>query len=288
MKILGLQKLTLLDYPGHLAAIVFLGGCNFRCPFCQNSSLVLEPETLPSVSRDEFLGFLRKRAGILEGICVTGGEPTLHPDLPELLSDIHKTGYPVKLDTNGTNPDLLQALIADGLVDYVAMDIKAGRSNYRKVCGLEKIRILNPCETPSDTEKHESDLGYSVHPDRLLRKICRSVDILKQSTIEYEFRTTTVRGLHTAADFEDIANWLSEPAGTDTSHPDEPGSHFDHVKSGTSAVPNVSPRYFLQSFRDCPEVLQTGHTFSAFSPEEMQEFLEIVQKKIPLASLRGI
>ena len=111
MKILGLQKLTLLDYPGHIAAIVFLGGCNFRCPFCQNSSLVLTPDQLPEISRDEFLRFLRKRAGILEGVCVTGGEPCIHPELPGLLEEIRQTGLLVKLDTNGTNPDMLAALL---------------------------------------------------------------------------------------------------------------------------------------------------------------------------------
>lgn len=250
MNILGLQKLTLLDYPEHLAAILFLGSCNFRCPFCQNSSLVLEPETLPVISREDFLSFLKKRAGILDGIVVTGGEPTLHADLPDLLRDIHNAGYLVKLDTNGTNPAMLQSVIDDGLVDYVAMDIKAGRRNYRRVCGLEKLHILN-----SDLRQVPGE------PDTLMKKVENSIQILKNSSLPYEFRTTVVRGLHTTADFEDIASWLS------------PLSDQAH--------------YYLQSFRDCPEVLQSDHSFSEFSAAEMQEFLQIVQKKIPQASLRG-
>lgn len=237
MKILGLQKLTLLDYPGRLAAILFLGGCNYRCPFCQNSSLVLTPDLLPEISHDELIRFLKKRSGILEGICITGGEPTLHADLPDLIREIRACGYPVKLDTNGTNPDLLSSLIDEGLLDYVAMDIKAGRENYQNVCGLTEDAAART----------------------LLEKVSRSVRLLLQNSVDYEFRTTVVRGLHTETDFLDIAQWLSG-----------------------------CRRYFLQSFRDCDEILLQGHSFSEFSAEEMQHFLKIVQTKIPQASLRGI
>ena len=237
MKILGLQKLTLLDYPGHISAIVFLGGCNFRCPFCQNSSLVQRPAELPIVTEEEFFSFLKKRSGILEGVCVTGGEPTLSPELPDFLSSIKSAGYLVKLDTNGTNPDMLGSLIAEKTVDYVAMDIKAGRANYGHVCGIKN---------PSTAES-------------LLEKVRTSVELLKNSPLEYEFRTTMVKGLHTQSDFEDISQWIS----------------------GCKA-------YYLQSFRDCDEVLQKNHSFSAFSTEEMQHFLSIVQKEIPQACLRGV
>lgn len=277
MKISGLQKLTLLDYPGHIAAIVFLPGCNFRCPFCQNSSLVLIPNEEPEISQKEFLRFLKKRSGILEGICVTGGEPTLHADLPELFRAIHEAGYLAKLDTNGTNPDMLEAMLTEGLLDYVAMDIKAGRNNYRRVCGLNccpsaaTSKDLDPTKTfdmsdyPAPTETFDmSDCPAPTETseflsDPLLAKINRSVDLLKSSGIDYEFRTTVVNGLHTEQDFEDIADWLS----------------------GSKA-------YYLQSFRDCPEVLQQNHSFSEFSKEEMEHFLRIVQKKIPAAQLRGI
>lgn len=245
MKISGLQKLTLLDYPGRLAAIVFLPGCNFRCPFCQNSSLVLTPNEASEISQDEFRRFLKKRSGILEGICVTGGEPTLHADLPELFRTIHDAGYLAKLDTNGTNPEMLELLIRERLIDYVAMDIKAGCENYRRVCGLQ-------------ADFHDCQTG-NASADPLLKKINHSIEIIKSSGIDYEFRTTVVRGLHTVQDFEDIADWIAD-----------------------------SRAYYLQSFRDCDEILQPNHTFSDFSKEEMEHFLEIVQKKIPAAALRGI
>lgn len=233
MYISGLQKLTLLDYPGHLAAIVFLGGCNFRCPFCQNSSLVLPTEEVPSIAAEEFRAFLRKRAGILEGICITGGEPTLYKELPELISMIHQEGYLVKLDTNGTNPELLASLLHNNMLDYVAMDIKAGRPNYPNVSGL------------------------SPNTD-LLAKVEASVQLLLHSEIDYEFRTTVVGGLHTEEDFLDIAQWIRGCC-----------------------------HYYLQSFRDCDEILQKDHSFFPFSEEQMLHFLEIVQKEIPQASLRG-
>ena len=235
MKILGLQKLTLLDFPDHMAAIVFLGGCNFRCPFCQNSSLVLTPTALPAISQEDFSAFLRKRSGILEGICVTGGEPTLHPNLPDFLASIKEAGYLVKLDTNGTNPEMLEELLQQGLVDYVAMDIKAGRTNYARVCGLTD-RARAAC---------------------LIEKVSQSAELLKNSFTEFEFRTTAVKGLHTMADFEDIASWLSG-----------------------------SEKYYLQSFRDCPEILQQDHCFTSFSQPELLEFLACLQKEIPQACLR--
>ncbi len=287
MKILGLQKLTLLDFPGRVAAIVFTGGCNFRCPFCQNSSLVLAPQTVPEISEEEFRQFLRRRRGLLDGICVTGGEPTLHADLPEFLASVRDAGYLVKLDTNGTHPAMLEALLSDGLLDYVAMDIKAGPENYARVCGLKasarsEVRSGLSCKDKQraesgsrdglpreGTQKAESKDRESLScensgqtpesADLLLANVRRSVELLMNSDIEYEFRTTVVKGLHTARDFEEIASWLS----------------------GCRA-------YFLQSFRDCPEVLLENHPFSAFSDDDMREFLKIAQKKIPQAALRGI
>ena len=246
MKILGLQKLTLLDFPGRVAAIVFTGGCNFRCPFCQNSSLVLAPQIVPEISEEEFRQFLHRRQGLLDGICVTGGEPTLHADLPDFLASIKDAGYLVKLDTNGTNPDMLESLLSDGLLDYIAMDVKAGPGNYARVCGLSALSETSADNLPDTKE-------------RLLANVRRSVKLLMGSGIEYEFRTTVVKGLHSARDFEEIASWLA----------------------GCRA-------YFLQAFRDCPEVLLEDHPFSAFSDEEMKDFLKIVQKKIPQAALRGV
>jgi pyruvate formate lyase activating enzyme len=176
MKIKGLQKLTLLDYPGRLAATIFLGGCNMRCPFCHNASLVVRPDAT-EITEEELFAFLESRRGKLSGVCVTGGEPTLNPELPSFISKIRALGYSVKLDTNGTNPDMLATLIDGGLVDYVAMDIKTSIENYGKVSGVPNI----------DTSKIE-----------------RSIDLILRATIPYEFRTTVVRELHTASDFYSI------------------------------------------------------------------------------------
>ena len=180
MKIKGLQKLTLLDYPGRLAATVFLGGCNFRCPFCHNASLVVRGDN-NEISEEEFFSFLESRSGKLSGVCITGGEPTLNPQLPAFINKIRALGYSVKLDTNGTNPDMLESLINDGLVDYVAMDIKSSLPRYAAVCGVTEL----------DTAPVE-----------------RSVEILLSGKVEYEFRTTVVREFHTAADFVSIGEWI--------------------------------------------------------------------------------
>lgn len=182
MRIYGFQKTTLLDYPGHVAATVFTGGCNFRCPFCHNASLVLQTEKPPLISAEEVLEHLEKRKGILEGVCITGGEPTLEKDLKQFILQCKELGYLVKLDTNGYRPTPLSELIEEGLIDYVAMDIKASLKNYAEVTGCPDI----------DTEK-----------------VLESIRILKTSGIAYEFRTTVVKGLHTVEEFEEIGKLLS-------------------------------------------------------------------------------
>lgn len=181
MKIHGLQKTTLLDYPGCVAATVFTGGCNFRCPFCHNGNLVLEPEREPVIGEDEVLSFLKKRKGILEGVCITGGEPTLQPDLPDFIEKVRKLGYRVKLDTNGYRPHILKRLLEEGLLDYVAMDIKGDLTNYERVTGCRGLD---------------------------LDRIRESIAILKGCGILYEFRTTVVRGLHSPEEFEGIGRLL--------------------------------------------------------------------------------
>ncbi len=182
MKIRGLQKTTLLDFPERVAATVFLGGCNFRCPFCHNADL-LEADSGEEISEEELLDFLKKRAGILDGVCITGGEPTLWPrEVSELMRSIRRLGLEVKLDTNGYRPHVLKELCAEGLVDYVAMDIKAGRPNYPKVCGVPSLR---------------------------LEAVEESAAFLMEGRTPYEFRTTAVKGLHTSEDFADIAEWIS-------------------------------------------------------------------------------
>ena len=182
MKICGLNKTTLLDYPGRVACTIFLSGCNFRCPFCHNSGLVLTPDIQAEYTKDEILKFLKKRTGILDGVCVSGGEPTLSPDLTDFLFRIKELGYNIKLDTNGTRPDVLRHLIQNHLIYKIAMDIKSCPENYPLLCGINA-------------------------PD--MDAINESVKILMQEAPDYEFRTTVVKELHTRHDFEKIGQWLS-------------------------------------------------------------------------------
>ncbi len=180
MQIHGLNKTTLLDYPEHVAATIFVGGCNFRCPFCHNGELAWMPSQQPVIAEEEVFDFLKKRKGILEGVCITGGEPTLQPDLEPFINEIRGMGYLVKLDTNGYRPEVLWHLLEEGLLDYVAMDIKSSQKEYSKVAGINLE----------------------------LSRIEESVAILKSSSIPYEFRTTLVKGLHTEPDIEEIGRWL--------------------------------------------------------------------------------
>lgn len=182
MNIQGFQKTTLLDYPQHVAATVFFGGCNFRCPFCHNGDLVLSPDRAPAYAPEEILAHLAKRKNILDGVCITGGEPTLQPDLGPFLEQIKKLGLSVKLDTNGYRPAVLKELCLAGLVDYVAMDIKGSPHRYPEICGLSRMDFA---------------------------KIAESVDFLKSAAVDYEFRTTVVRELHGAEDFRQIGDWIA-------------------------------------------------------------------------------
>lgn len=181
MNFCGINKTTLLDYPGHVAATLFTGGCNMRCPFCHNSGLVLQPEAQPGIDGQEVLAFLRKRQGILEGVCITGGEPTLWPELEDFIYKVRELGYLVKLDTNGYRPRVLARLLDLGLLDCAAMDIKASRERYGAACGL---------------------------PDVELSFIEESVELLKGAAIPYEFRTTAVKGIHSKEEFTAIGQWL--------------------------------------------------------------------------------
>ncbi|HIW84700.1 MAG TPA: anaerobic ribonucleoside-triphosphate reductase activating protein [Candidatus Dorea gallistercoris] len=181
MVIQGLQKLTLLDYPQKVACTVFTAGCNFRCPFCHNASLVIDTYKNQEIPGEEFFAFLRKRQGILDGVCVTGGEPLIQHGIEDFVREIKRLGYAVKLDTNGSFPDKLQRIVEAGLVDYVAMDIKNSQENYGRTVGIE---------------------GYD------LRNIHRSVQYLLSDPISYEFRTTVVREFHQRSDFESIGKWI--------------------------------------------------------------------------------
>ena len=179
----GLQKMTLIDYPGHIAATVFTVGCNFRCPFCHNPELIISSFQFPvsNVLENDFFDFLETRQGKLEGICITGGEPTIQPDIVDFIRKIKGLGYKVKLDTNGTRPDVLRLLYAEKLLDFVAMDIK----NY--------------------PEKYAETANSKIDIER----IKLSVDLIRNSGIDYEFRTTAVPGLHKESDFVRIGEWLT-------------------------------------------------------------------------------
>lgn len=231
MKLGGLQKLTLLDFPGHTACTVFTVACNFRCPFCHNASLVLGGHGgADDVNEEEFFSFLEKRKGILDGVAVTGGEPTLQKDLKPFLRRIKDMGFAVKLDTNGYAPEILKEILDEGLSDHVAMDIKSSREGYAKVSGVNGID---------------------------LSKIEKSIELLKNSNVTYEFRTTAVKGLHTAADFLKIGKWIG----------------------------NV-PLYFIQQYVDSGDIIESG--YSAFTKEEMTALLAMARVGTPSAQLRGV
>lgn len=181
MKIQGLQKLTLLDFPEKVACTVFTAGCNFRCPFCHNASLVVDIPAVGGITEEEFFSFLKKRQGVLDGVCVTGGEPLLQPGIETFITKIKELGYAVKLDTNGSFPAKLKALVEHGLVDYVAMDIKNCPEDYAVTAG---IKVLD------------------------MDAIGESVSYLKEGHVPFEFRTTVVKEYHTKDSFEKIGQWI--------------------------------------------------------------------------------
>lgn len=174
--------MTLLDFPGKVACTVFTGGCNFRCPFCHNALLVTKLPEKPDYTEDEILSFLEKRIGLLDGVAITGGEPLLNPDIGDFIRKIRDMGYAVKLDTNGSFPERLKAIVGEGLVDYVAMDIKNRREKYTETVGLKNLD---------------------------LSKIEESIDFLKSGAVDYEFRTTVVKQFHTVEDITAAAEWIS-------------------------------------------------------------------------------
>lgn len=193
MLILGLNKTTLLDYPEHVAATIFTGGCNFRCPYCHNKDLAACQEAyFPGhvITDEELFHFLKKRKNVLTGVCITGGEPTLQKDLPDFAGRLKALGYLVKLDTNGTNPAMLKALIDGGLIDYCAMDVKNSPQKYASTAGFD------------DTGNFQlAAINDSIHL------------LLRQSQIAYEFRTTVVKELHDAADMASISRWIAGAQG---------------------------------------------------------------------------
>lgn len=181
MQIFGMEKLSLVDYDGKIATTLFTGNCNFKCGFCHNSPLVLDYKDLPEFTEQEVFDYLKKRRGVIEGVCVSGGEPTLHADLPEFLAKIKALDYPVKLDTNGTNPQMIKDLFKEGLVDYFAMDIKNNKEDYAPIIGFERF----------DTAKIE-----------------RSVEFFLSGGAPYEFRTTLINEFHKKDNIALIGEWI--------------------------------------------------------------------------------
>ncbi|MBR4050928.1 MAG: anaerobic ribonucleoside-triphosphate reductase activating protein [Clostridia bacterium] len=230
MIIYGLQKLSLLDYPGKTACTVFTGGCNFRCPYCHNASLVVGLDEVEPVDYDEFFAFLNKRKNILDGVCITGGEPLLQPDIEDFIRKIKQLGYSVKLDTNGSFPDKLKHLVDENLIDYVAMDIKNSPEKYSLTAGV-------------------SELDFS--------KINSSVEFLLSNAVDYEFRTTVVKELHSKEDFVLIGEWIKG-----------------------------AKRYFIQSFIDSGDIL--GGTFSAYGKSELEEIEGLMQNFVKDTQIRGV
>jgi len=210
MEFKGFQKISLLDYPGKIAAIVFVGGCNFRCGFCYNRDLVLNHQSLPSIPEEEVLEYLEKNKDWLDGLEITGGEPTLHPELPNFLEKVKKLGYSVKLDTNGSNPKMLAELLEKHLVDYVAMDVKA----------------------PLVEDKYQAAIG--IRANGALKEVEKSIELLRGSNgLDYEFRTTMVPGLTSKDDIILIAQQIRnakkyclQQFKSNTSHVDEKYSNI--------------------------------------------------------------
>ena len=224
----GLQKVTLLDFPGKVACTVFLTGCNLRCPYCHNPDLVLTKDNGKYISEKEFFEFLLSRKGKLDGVCITGGEPTLYPNLTNLIRRIREMGFLVKLDSNGTVPEILKPLLREKLLDYVAIDIKNAPSQYAETCGADVIEYVE-----------------------------KSVALLKNSNIDYEFRTTVCHPFHSPKCMEEIGRWLRN-----------------------------AKRYYIQPFVDSGNLLGSGIT--AMAKPELKALLNAVKPYIPAAELRGV
>ncbi len=233
-EIKGFVDLSLVDWDGKVSAVIFLPHCNFRCPFCYNTTLVLKPEEMATIPHDEIKQYLTKSKGWLDGVAITGGEPTIHSELPSLCRRIKELGLGVKLDTNGTNSAMLQRLIAQELVDYVALDVKA----------------------PLTEEGYSKAVGVNV--EKLLREVETSIEVLLNSSMEYEFRTTLVPTIHSKDNLEQICS---------------------RIKG--------CKKYFLQNFKDEVETLNPKFkNIKPFTPREVEEFLKSAKRMVPNTFLR--
>jgi len=229
MKILGLQRLSLLDYPGKLACTIFTGGCNLRCPFCHNAPLVTEIRN-GEIPDDEILDFLKSRKGRLDGVCVSGGEPLIQPDIEDFISKIKDIGYSVKLDTNGTSPDKLKFLIKSKLVDYVAMDIKNSPQKYAQTVGKSNFDIV---------------------------PVQKSVSLLMENKVNYEFRTTVTKTFHTEEDLLKIGKWLSG-----------------------------AEKYYLQAFVDSGNIIDPDVV--GYDKKTLVHFCNLLKPYFKIVELRGV
>lgn len=230
MVISGMQKLTLLDYPGNTACLIFTQGCNFRCPFCHNRDLLSDKNNDEEISENEVMEYLEKRKGLIDGVCISGGEPLLQADLEDFIIKVKDMGFKVKLDTNGSSPSKLKRLIDNGLLDYIAMDIKNDFSKYDQTSGIEKIKVDN---------------------------IKRSIQIIEDSGIDYEFRTTVVKQLHNLCEIESICEYIGPKA-----------------------------KYYIQNYRDSRTVLQHGLT--GFDDDELRQMQDKLKLVYPNVMVRGI
>jgi len=231
MEIKGFIPVSLLDYPGKICSIIFLPHCNFHCPYCQNPDLIIAPEKIETIPIDEILSYLKEKKKWIDGVCLTGGEPCLHKDLPELIEKIKSLGLLIKLDTNGTNPKMLEQLLVKKLLDYIAMDIKAPKEKYELIT------------------KTKVNMNY----------IERSVQLIKNSGIDYEFRTTVLPALHSEQDIIEIGKWLVG-----------------------------SKKYFLQQFRAEKTLDLAFQNEKPFSKEEMLRLCEIAKPYFEKCEVRGI
>ena len=247
MQIQGLQKVTVLDYPEKMAATVFTAGCNFRCPYCHNASLVTRIDKANDIPVEQVMNHLKKRRKVLEGVCISGGEPLLQSGLEDFIKEVKALGYLVKLDTNGSNIEKLQRLVEQSLIDYVAMDIKNTPRKYGITSGLDYEGI-----TPLRLRKSST---AEERCEEWLAGVRATVDYLKSDVIPYEFRTTVVKEFHKREDLEEIGEWLKG-----------------------------ARKYYLQKFNDSGDCI--GEGLHPYSDEIMKQALDIIKKVIPTAQIR--
>lgn len=229
MNIKGFTKTTLLDFPGEIASTIFTGGCNFNCPYCHNADLVINHNLMDSLPEENILSHIKKRCGIINCICISGGEPTLQHDLLDFMRKLKELPLKIKLDTNGSNPHIIQEAYENNLIDYIAMDIKNSKDKYSITSGT-KISLAN---------------------------IERSVEYIRSCGIDYEFRTTIIKELHTLDDITQIGKWLKE-----------------------------SKKYYLQQFVESDKQIKKG--FTAHTPDTLEKFKNTLEPYFEVVSIRGV